>query len=138
MFGILRKKADTAVLYAGCSLVMCLLLPLTVAGGSTAVFYVLYFIICCAFYSNNIAGALYPSEYVPYEDIGAYTSVRLIVMTLGQAIASYAVPGLLEVLPTALLLTMFGAAQLVSGLLFLRYDRRYVHPKTKPVIGETD
>ncbi len=129
LFGTLRKKANTATLYAGCSLVMCLLLPLMVVGRSVAVFCTLYFIINCAYYSNNIAGALYPSEYVPYGDIGSYTSVRLIVMTMGQAIASYVVPGLLEVLPTMLLLALVGAAQLVSGLLFFAYDRRYVHPK---------
>ncbi len=127
LFGALRKKADTALLYAGCSLLMCLLLPLMVAGSSIPVFCSLYFIISCAYYSNNIAGALYPTEYVPYEDIGAYTSVRLIVMTLGQAVAGYIVPELLEVLPAMLLLALVGTAQLVSGLLFLCYDRRYVH-----------
>ena len=70
---------------------------------------------------------MYPTEYVPYEDIGAYTSVRLIVMTLGQAVAGCIVPELLVVLPAILLLALVGTAQLVSGLLFLCYDRRYVH-----------
>ena len=133
LFGALRKKADTALLYAGCSILMCLLLPLMVVGSSVPVFCSLYFIISCAYYSNNIAGALYPTEYVPYEDIGAYTSVRLITMTLGQAIASYIVPEMLEVLPAMLLLALIGAAQLTSGLLFLRYDRRYVHPGAFPL-----
>ena len=127
LFGILRKKADTALLYAGCSLLMCVLLPLMVVGRSIAVFCALYFVISCAYYSNNIAGALYPSEYVPYEDIGTYNSVRLIVMTLGQAVASYTIPALLEIVPTVLLLALIGTAQLGSGLLFLFYDRRHVH-----------
>ena len=107
---------------------MCLLLPLTVAGRSALLFCGLYFIIHCAYASNNLAGALYPSEYVPYEDIGTYTSVRLILMTAGQAIASYAVPYLLEAIPAALMLALGGAAQLCSGLLFLYYDRRWAHP----------
>ncbi len=126
IFRNLKRKLDTATLYAGGSLLMCIFLPLMLLGHNTAVFYALYFVVYCAYISNNTAAALYPSEYVPYEDIGAYTSVRLIIMTLGQSIASYSIPFLLETLPAWLLLMLGGAAQLASGLMFLRYDRKYI------------
>lgn len=127
LFNQLHKRFfRTATLYAACSAVMCLLLPLLLIGRSPLLFFILHFVIYCAYASNNIAGALYPSEYVPYEDIGAYTSLRLIVMTLGSALSSYAIPFLLDRMPTAALLTLCGAVQLASGLSFLYYDRRYV------------
>ncbi len=125
----LRKKFGTAVIYLLSSVIMCLLLPMMLLWKAPLIFCLLYFIVCIGYSAINIAGALYATEYVPYQDIGSYTSVRLIVMTSGQALASYGVTILLDHLPAVAIVILCGAAQLISGAMYFYYDHRYVRPR---------
>ena len=104
---------------------MFLFLPGMLIGKNVSIFCICYFIACIGYNIINVSGAVYATEIISYSDIGTYTSVRLIVMTLGQAISSYGVAVAMEYMPGVVILTICGMAQLISGIMYYLYDMRY-------------
>jgi len=124
IYQIFRKKINTVSIYAGSSLFMCLLLPIMLIGQSVPVFCITYFLVCIFYNAINIAGAVYPTEFIGYLDMGTYTSVRLIIMTLGQAFASYAISYAIDYIPTILVVAFCGAAQMISGVMYYLFEQK--------------
>lgn len=130
-YRLLDKKIKTSVIYLAGSLIMFLFLPLMILGNSVFVFSTVYFIVGMGYNVINVSGAVYPTEIIAYKDIGVYTSVRLIVYMLGQAVSSYLIGITLASVPTVLILLIAGVFQLISGLMLYCYK-----PKMKPVTAE--
>lgn len=87
-FHLSRKlKVRQILLFA--ALAMCALLPLSLLFPSAAVFFVLYFFIRLFMIMVDNAIPVSVTEFIPYAQIGAFTSVRMMVFTLGQAAASF-------------------------------------------------
>lgn len=125
LYQLFRKKLKTSVLYMICSIQMFLFLPGMLIGKNVSIFCICYFIACIGYNIINVSGAVYATEIISYSDIGTYTSVRLIVMTLGQAISSYGVAVAIEYMPSVVILIICGMAQLISGIMYYLYDIRY-------------
>lgn len=126
LYQILRNKLKTATLYLSSSIQAFLLLPIMLSGHSVSVFCICYFFIHIAINIINVSGAVYATEIVCYNEMGTYTSVRLITMTLGQAVANYTVVATMDYLPTELILTICGLAQFASGIMYYYYDVKYL------------
>lgn len=125
LYQLFRRKLKTSTLYMICSIQMFLFLPGMLIGKNVSIFCICYFIACIGYNIINVSGAVYATEIISYTDIGTYTSVRLIVMTLGQAISSYGVAVAMEYMPSVVILTICGMAQLISGIMYYLYDMRY-------------
>lgn len=125
LYQILGNKLKTATLYLLFSIQAFLFLPIMLSGRSVSVFCICYFFIHIATNIINVSGAVYATEIVGYNEMGTYTSVRLITMTLGQAVANYAVVAAMDYLPTALILIICGLAQIASGVMYYYYDVKY-------------
>jgi len=125
VYQALRKKISTVQLYAACSVLMFILLPLMLLGRSSVVFCIIYFFVGMAYNIINIAGAVYITEFIGYEDIGMYTSVRLIVMTAAQAISGAFIGMLIDSVSSVLIVGICGACQLISGIFYYLWDLRY-------------
>lgn len=125
LYQVLRTKLKTATLYLTSSIQVFLFLPIMLSGRSASIFCICYFFIHIAINIINVSGAVYATEIIQYNEMGTYTSVRLITMTLGQAVANYAVVAAMDYLPTVLILTICGVAQLVSGFMYYYYDVKY-------------
>lgn len=125
LYQVWRKKIKTARLYTLSSILMCLFLPIMLIGKNATVFRICYFIIGVWYNIINASGSVYATEIVEYSDIGTYSSVRLIVLTLGQAISSYVVTLAMDYVPTVVILCVCGLCQLISGFMYHFYDTKY-------------
>lgn len=125
LYQVLRNRLKTAALYLLSSILLFLFLPITLTGRSVGIFCICFFFLYIALNIINVSGAIYASEIVRYNEMGTYTSVRLITMTLGQAVANYAVVAAMDYMPTVLILTVCGLAQLASGIMYYHYDVKY-------------
>jgi len=125
LYQIVRKRISTAMVYLISSVVMFLFLPLMLNGSRTVIFCVCYFFVGIGYSVINVSGPVYASEIVDYKDIGTYTSVRLIVTMAGQAAASYGVALAMEYVPSLGILLVCGLAQLISGIMYYRYDVKW-------------
>ena len=105
------------------SVIMFVFLPLMVIGKSVPVFCIFFFLAGIGYHIVAVTGAVYAAEIMTYEDMGTYTSVRLIVMTAGQAFATYAVGALSGIVPAFVVLMAGGICQLISGIMFYRYKK---------------
>lgn len=117
----LQYRIRTPKLYLFWSAVQCLFLALMMSGKNVAVFFICYMIVCIGYNITNVAVPVYVTEIIPYEDIGSYTSVRLITMMAGQAIASYGATAVMDYVPGAVVLIIAGVTQLISGIMFYCY-----------------
>ncbi len=81
-----KRKVRSILLFAAIS--MCILLPLSLAFPSAIVFFILYFLIRLFMIMVDNAIPVSVTEFIPYAQIGAFTSIRMMVFTLGQAAAS--------------------------------------------------
>jgi len=121
IYRIADRKIKTSDVYFVSSIAMFVFMQLLLAGYNTTVFYVSYFMLGLFYNINAVAAAIYPSEYVDFERIGAYTSVRLIVLTVGQAVGAYVIGFLIESTPSVLILAVCAMLQLASGIMFKKY-----------------
>lgn len=125
LYQAVSKRAKTATVYFGSSTAMALFLPLTLIGRNTTIFCGAYALACIGYQIVNTSGAVYAVEIMNYHDIGTYTAVRLITMTLGQALSSYGLVWAMEYVPTVVILLVCGVCQLVSGIQCYHYEMKY-------------
>ena len=120
-----KKRYTTAMVYLGSSLIMFLFLPMMLAGGSVKMFCICYFLVSIGYGIINISGPVYATEIIGYQDIGTYTSVRLIVTTAGQAVASYGIAVAMDYVPAIVIMAVCGLCQLISGIMYYGYDVKW-------------
>jgi len=121
IYQMIGRKTKTAVLYLTWSILEFVFMSLMLSGTNIYIFCICYLILCMGFYITNVAVPVFITEIIPYKDIGTYTSVRIVVMTLGQAVASYGTTVLLDYVPAAVILVGAGCAQLISGIMYFHY-----------------
>ncbi len=124
VYQMLRIKFKTDFIYFLGGLMMFVFLPLMLAGKSATVFYIFYFLTGIGFNIVAVAGAIHAAETFSYEDIGSFTSIRLIIFMAGTAIASYAVGKVVETMPSLAILIICGVCQMVSGIMYMAYRKQ--------------
>lgn len=121
IFTILSKKKldDSMILYS--SIIMALSMGLMLVGGNLTVFYISY---CVASFFINIINNAVPTavmRIVDYDHIGQYTTWRMLCHTLGGAVASAVVIGMIEIFGGILTLVISALCQLISGVVYYIY-----------------
>ena len=121
LFTVLSKKKldDSMILYA--SLIMALSMGLMLVGGNLTVFYICY---CAASFFINIINNAVPTavmRIVDYDHIGQYTTWRMLCHTLGGAVASAVVIGMIDIFGGILTLVISALCQLISGVVYYIY-----------------
>ena len=117
------RKIKTRTAYLISSIIMCVFLPLMVIGRSVSAFCIFFFLAGIGYHVVAVTGAVYAAEIMTYDDMGTYTSVRLIVMTAGQATASFLVGALTGKIPVFVIMLAGGLCQLISGIMFYLYKK---------------
>lgn len=69
-------------------------------------------------------GAVYATEFIKAEDIGAFSSTRLIMIAADQAVSSYIIGITIGKIPSVLIIMIFGVCQLVTGILYYCYKNK--------------
>lgn len=124
LYRILGKRVKTKSVFMLGSLILFIALPLTLLGRIGAVFFVFYLIAGIGYSMVSISGAVYATEFIKAEDIGAFSSTRLIMIAAGQAVSSYIIGISIGKIPSVLILMIFGVCQLVSGILHYCYKNK--------------
>lgn len=120
----IKKFLSTEMIYFVSSIVIFALFPILVIGKSITLFFVVYAIIGIAYQMINQAAAVHPTEFIPYKEIGSFTSVRLIVMTAGSALSAYIVGLIVESVPSVFILLAAGLIQFASGLFYFCFGKK--------------
>ena len=103
------------------SILLFIVLPFSLFGKSLPVFIIFYALSIIFFSIVSSSNPVYFSEIIDYREIGRYTAVRLIIMTLGQAISGFFVAFSIERIPSVLILIVCGTCQLISGVMLYLY-----------------
>lgn len=96
--------------------------------GSTAVFLVFYFIAFAGEAIVDYGTPVYVTEIVPYEQIGGYTAIRMLLFTGGVAIGNY-LAGMLSSAKPHLLMGICIAAQLIHVVWYFCFDKLFKQKK---------
>jgi len=122
----MRKKFTPTGQYVWASMIMAVLLPLSVLFKAPAWFAVLLFMACTMYNVIAVVAAVHAAEVADYENIGMYTSVRMICMSAGQATASALLSAFIDHVPGMLILLLAGLCQAGSALLYHLYEKKYL------------
>ncbi len=121
LYQFMVKKIKTATIYVLSSILLFIVLPFSLLGKSLPIFIILYAISIIFYIIVSSSNPVYFSEIIDYKEIGRYTSVRLIIMTLGQAVASFFVSFAIDRISSVFILIVAGTCQLISGIMLYLY-----------------
>ena len=105
------------------SLIMFISLPLTLLGKTSIIFFTFYLIAGIGYSIVSNSGAIYATELIGVEDIGAFSSARIIMIAVGQAVSSYIIGISIGKMSSALIILLFVACQLISGMFHYCYKK---------------
>lgn len=87
VFSYLSDKVSSRLLCLVSSIIVMITIPFSIVGGKLW-FYILYFLGISARYIVDGTIPVMVTQIVPYEQMGAYTSLRMMLMTGGSSLAS--------------------------------------------------
>lgn len=117
IYVVVCRKISTKNLLLIATLGICVLLPLCLQFG-TVTFLIL---LCATFFFRQMSDAAIPilvTEIIPKEQIGAYTSIRMLVFTAAQAVATLIITPITSVIGYTGLLIFAAAMQLLCGAMY--------------------
>ena len=100
-FAFFCQKFSSRNLLIISTFVFCLLLPFSVVREQTVDFILIYFIVRFFLMIIDVAIPVLVTEIISYEQIGAFTAIRLAVFTFGSAVASLVMDWLIGVVENA-------------------------------------
>lgn len=124
LYRTLGKRVKTKSVFMLGSSIVFIALPLTLLGRIGAVFFAFYLIAGIGYNIVSISGAVYATEFIKAEDIGAFSSTRLIMIAADQAVSSYIIGISIGKVPSVLIIMIFGVCQLVTGILYYCYKNK--------------
>lgn len=125
LYQALRKKVSTVNLFFAASIGMFLFLPLMLVGKNVIVFCVFFCLVYIGYSIISSTAAVYATEIVDYQDIGTYSAVRLIAIMAGQAVGCQGIAWAMDYVPSIVIMAVCGVSQLISGIMYYRYERKY-------------
>lgn len=117
-----RFKTTSFCLFGG--IVMACSMSLMLVSGSVYVFSIMYLISYIGMTFVDFSIPIYICEIVPYEKIGAYTSVRMLLTTGGAAVGN-SVAGVLADKSPLLLLVSGAFLQITVVFAYYLYDKKF-------------
>ena len=121
-----KKKFTATGQYVYASLGMAILLPLSVMCKAPVWFAVLLFLTGCMYNVIAVIAAVHAAEVADYSNIGMYTSVRMICMYAGQAVAGALISICIAHVSGMVLLFAGGICQALSALFYHLYEKKYL------------
>ncbi len=131
---VLLKRFSSRTLCFWFSSVLAVTLALLGFSKSWVFYLIVFAVLNCGNCAFNYAAPVFFSEIVPFEIMGGYTSIRMILTTGGTALGSLICGLLIDRVPTVWILLIFAALQFVCGAVFGLYpriERRFASPKTE-------
>ncbi|MBQ8908401.1 MAG: hypothetical protein IJY71_07450 [Clostridia bacterium] len=124
-----KAKVRKILLLAACG--MCVFLPLSLVFPSTVPVFIFYFLIRFFMIMVDDAIPVSITEFVPYSQIGAFTSLRMMLFTLGQAVSSFFLLLTEGRLPYPVILLLVALFQLVCCLSYFFVARQSEKEKAR-------
>ena len=115
LFSILCRRIKTRMLLIASSVVLGAVLPLSVAGGGLAWFLIGFGISNFALMMANVSIPVLVCEIVPYEQIGSFTCIRMMIYTVGSVVASVVYKPLSDAVGFVWLFIIAGVMQIICG-----------------------
>ena len=109
-----KFKSRTILLYS--SILLAIIFPFTIMNGNIYEFLIAYAISYMLLIIVNIAIPTLVYEIIPYSQIGSYSSIRLMLFTLGSVIASIIYKPLSDALGYLNLFIIASVMQIICGL----------------------
>ncbi len=124
IYAFLSKKNIDGLIIALSSIFLLISMPFMFVG-DIAVFYIVYFI--ANFFINfvNYSVPVAITNFVDYDHIGAYSSWRMLIHTLGIALSNALLTPMLSLLGPTLLFIIAGTCQFVSGISYFICIKKY-------------
>ena len=114
MFAALYKKCSTRGMISVCTAVMCVTLPLCLLYGKIG-FFVFFFIALTARYVIDSAIPTLVVEVMPPSQLGAYTSIRMLLLVGSGAVATLLITPIVSLVGYVGLLIFASVMQLICG-----------------------
>lgn len=133
-----RKVSSKKLLVIG-TVFFCALLPLSILRGTTIDFIIIYALVQFFLIIINIAIPVLVTEIIPYEQIGAFTAIRMAVFTLGSTVASLLMDLLISGLGYMWLLILASFMQLLCGVgyyIVRKMTKNMVEKAPQEAVGE--
>ncbi len=129
IYSFLSDKVSSRVLCLISALIVMITIPFSIIGGKVW-FYVLYFLGISARYIVDGTIPVMITQIVPYEQMGAYTSLRMMLMTGGSSIASLVGGLLIGNISSFLLFTIAAGMLLICVVVYYLYAGVCLKKKT--------
>lgn len=121
IFVVALKKISVGKLLLISSIGVAICMPLMYASGKLIPFYVLYFFVYFFVIIIQYAIPFAVTKIVDYDAIGQYTTSRMLLHTLGQALANFSVLWLIGKIGSIPTIILSVSGQVVCGLVYYLY-----------------
>ncbi len=129
IYSFLSDKVSSRILCLISALIVMITIPFSIVGGKLW-FYALYFVGISARYIVDGTIPVMITQIVPYEQMGAYTSLRMMLMTGGSSIASLVGGLLIGNISSFLLFTIAAGMLLICVVVYYLYAGVCLKKKT--------
>ena len=129
VFSYLSDKVSSRLLCLVSSIIVMITIPFSIVGGKLW-FYILYFLGISARYIVDGTIPVMVTQIVPYEQMGAYTSLRMMLMTGGSSLASLVGGLLIGNISSFLLFTIAAGMLLICVVVYYLYAGICLKKKT--------
>ena len=129
VFSYLSDKVSSRLLCLVSSIIVMITIPFSIVGGKLW-FYILYFLGISARYIVDGTIPVMVTQIVPYEQMGAYTSLRMMLMTGGSSLASLVGGLLIGNISSFLLFAIAAGMLLICVVVYYLYAGVCLRKKT--------
>ncbi len=138
-FAMLCRRVSNRTSLLVTSIFVAVAMPLAILRGNLCDFLIAYAFMYFAYMIVSIAIPMLVCEIIPYEQIGSFTCVRMMLFTLGSVIASVAYKPLADLIGYFWLFVLAGALQAICGIAhYIVAGRVLKEKKTAETVPETE
>ena len=116
LFSFLNKKIKAHITILLFSIILAIALPLTLVSGELILFLVFYAIVNFSLMIVNISVPILGYDVIPYNQIGSFTCVRLMIQMIGSVVASLTYKPLSNLVGYLWLFVITSVVQIICGL----------------------
>lgn len=123
-FALICRRVSNKTSLLISSIMMAVAMPLSILNGGLAEFLIFYAVAYFAVMIISISIPLLVCEIVPYEQIGSFTCIRMMLFTLGSVVASVLYKPLADLIGYTWLFVVAGVLQIICGVAHYVVARR--------------
>ena len=119
VFSLTNRKIRSSAAVLISSVMLGIALPLSIVTGNLIPFLIFYAITNFAYVIINVSIPILVCEIVPYDQIGSFTCIRMMIFTLGSVVASIVYKPLADSIGYLWLFILAGILQVICGVAHL-------------------